>query len=177
MTKVTGYNGQIPLVLYLLGEKLTKLGKFGTFKLFLPEEMEKQADKPEMQLAHNIFVFFAKLPEPLLGNVDQAVFNKALNKDVMPDCIAMMNEPHASTLTYLWDILAKVAMNQNARMGQQSLGKVFGPMTTLVTQKDMKGNRVSMNVLGASRMIAFFRRGIEWRMTVQGYDWEDSDSD
>ena len=125
MTKAAGYNGQIPLVLYLLGEKFTKLGKFGTFKLFLPEEMEKQADKAEMQLAHNIFVYFAKLPEPLLGDIDGTVFNKALNKDVMPDVVGMMPEPHASTLTYLWDILAKVAMNPNARMGQQSLGICF----------------------------------------------------
>ena len=143
------------MVLHLLGQKFIGLNKFGTFKLFLPEEMEKQADKPEMQLAHNIFVFFSKLPEPLLGDLDQNIFDKGLNKDVMKDCVAMMPEPHASTLTYLWDILAKVAMNPNARMGQQSLGKVFGPMTTLVTQEDMKGNRVSTNVLGASRMIAF----------------------
>ena len=45
-------------------------------------------------------------------------------------------------------------------MGQQSLAKVFGPMCTLVTQKDVKGNKVSMNALAASRMMAFFRRGL-----------------
>ena len=177
MTKVANYPGQIPLVLYMLGEKLVKLNKFGTFKIFLPEEMEKQANKPEMQLAHNIYVFFAKLPQPLLDPVPQNVFDKALSKDVMKDVIAMMDEPYASTLCYIWDILAKVAMNPNARMGQQGLGKVFGPMCTLVTQEDMKGNRVSMNVLGASRMIAFFRRGIEWRMELQGFNFDDSDDD
>lgn len=177
MTKVSGYSNDIPLILYLLGQKLIKLDKFGTFKIFHPEEMEKQREKPEMQIAHNIFVFFSKLPEPLLSTVPQSVLDKALSKDVMKEVIGLMEEPYASTLCYFWDILAKVAMNPNARMGQQSLGKVFGPLCTMVTMEDMKGNRVSMNVLAASRMMAFFRRGIEWRMEEQGFDFEESDSD
>jgi len=176
MTKVNGYTGDIPLILYLLGNKLISLDKFGTFKLFHPEQMEKEKDKPEMQIAQNIFAFLAALPQPLLSTVPQNVKDKAINKDVMKDVIALIEEPYASTLCYLWDLLAKVAMNPNARMSQASLGKVFGPMCCMVTQKDLKGNMVSMNALGASRMMAFFRRGIEWRMEVQGFDFDDSDS-
>ncbi len=130
-----------------------------------------------MQVANNIFVFFASLPEPLLNTVPQNVLMKAINKDVMKDVVSEIDEPYASTLTYLWDILAPVAMNPNARMGGQSLGKVFGPMCTMVTQQDVKGNRVSMNALGASRMMAFFRRGIEWRMQVAGFNFDDSSDD
>ena len=177
MTKVNGYSGEIPLVLHLLGQKLVSLDKFGTFGIFHPEQMEKESDKAEMQVAHNIFVFFSSLPQPLLSTVPQSVKDKAINKDVMKDVVAMIDEPFASTLCYLWDLLAKVAMNPNAKMGEQALGKVFGPMCTMVTQQDIKGNRVSMNALGASRMMAFFRRGIEWRMELQGYDFDDSSDD
>jgi len=177
MTKAAGYAAEIPLVLYLLGERLKNLNSFGTTGLFLPEKMEEQTEKPEMQVASNIFLFFAKLPRPLLDRVEHSVLDKAISKDAMKAVTDAMNEPYASTLIYLWDLLAKVAMNPNARMGQQSLGKVFGPMCTMVTQQDMKGNRVSMNVLAASRNIAFFRRGIEWRMEVQGFNFEDSDDD
>merc|ERR1712228_769511 len=120
--------------------------------------------------------FFSSLPEPLLSTVPQKVKDKAFNKDVMEGVTKMIEEPYASTLVYFWDILAKVAMNPKARMSQASLGKVFGPMCTMITQQDVKGNRVSMNALGASRMMAFFRRGIEWRMECQGFDFEDSDS-
>merc|ERR1712129_316159 len=177
MTKVNGYSGEIPLILHLLVQKLISLDKFGTFKLFNPEQMEKDNDKPEMQIAHNIFVFFSSLPEPLLHTVDGNILNQAINKDVMKNVIAQMDEPYASTLVYLWDILAKVAMNPGAKMSQASLGKVFGPMCCLLTQKDVKGNMVSMNALGASRMMVFFRRGIEWRMEVNGFNFDSSSDD
>ena len=54
--------------------------------------------------------------------------------------------------------------NSKTGMTSQTLAQVFGPVTTSVTQKDIKGNRVSMNALFASRMIALFRRGIESRL-------------
>eukprot|EP01083_Nonionella_stella_P122490 368565_1 len=65
-TKVGDYAGEIPLALYLLGEKLIKIDKFGTFKIFHPEEMQKQADKPEMQCANNIFVFFCEITRTII---------------------------------------------------------------------------------------------------------------
>merc|ERR1712113_174699 len=179
MVKLDQYEGDIPLVLYLLGNELYKANKFGTFKLFEPAEMQKQKGNNNVcGAAWNIYTFLSSMPVPLLHTVPGEILNKALNKDVMKDVIKAMDEPYASTLCYLWDILAKVAMeSKTSKMGQQQLGKVFGPMVTMVTQEDMKGNRVSMNVLAASRMMAMFRRGIEWRMQMMGFDFEDSDDD
>ena len=175
MVNVAKYRGDIPLVLHLMGQRLVDLDQFGTLKLFQPEAMEQQKHRPEVLCALNIFVFFSELPRPLLCTVPQSLLMKAVNKEAMEGVCGAMEEPYSSTLCYLWDLLAKVAMNPDARMGQQSLAKVFGPMCTLVTQQDVKGNRVSMNALAASRMMAFFRRGIEWRMQVQGFDFEESD--
>eukprot|EP01083_Nonionella_stella_P275342 935070_1 len=39
MVKLDKYEGDSPLVLYLLGNEMYKCNKFGTFKLFEPEEM------------------------------------------------------------------------------------------------------------------------------------------
>eukprot|EP00486_Rosalina_sp_Unknown_P012825 CAMPEP_0201579582 /NCGR_PEP_ID=MMETSP0190_2-20130828/27280_1 /ASSEMBLY_ACC=CAM_ASM_000263 /TAXON_ID=37353 /ORGANISM="Rosalina sp." /LENGTH=143 /DNA_ID=CAMNT_0048014247 /DNA_START=83 /DNA_END=514 /DNA_ORIENTATION=- len=141
--------------------------------------MQDNKDKDKSQgVAWNIYQFLAQLPSPLLDDVPMDVLDKALSKDVMKDVIKAMDEPYASTLVYLWDLLACVAMeSKTSRMGQHQLGKVFGPMVTMVTQEDMKGNRVSMNVLGASRMMAMFRRGIEWRMELKGFNFDDSDDD
>eukprot|EP01083_Nonionella_stella_P099022 278508_1 len=179
MVKLDAYEGDVPLVLYLLGNELYKTNKFGTFKLFEPQEMQKRKGNDHTcAMAWNIYSFFSQMPTPLLDSVPGEILNKALSKDVMKDVIHAMDEPYASTLCYLWDILAKVAMeSETSRMGQQQLGKVFGPMVTMVTQQDMKGNRVSMNVLAASRMMAMFRRGIEWRMELQGFNFDDSDDD
>lgn len=153
---------------------MVNLDKFGTPNLFVPEAMEKQKHIPEVLCAYNIFAFFSQLPSPLLSTVPQPILMKAINKEAMEEVSNAMDEPYSSTICYLWDLLAKVAMHETG-MGQQSLAKVFGPMCTLVTQKDVKGNKVSMNALAASRMMAFFRRGIEWRMLVQGFDFEESD--
>ena len=156
-----------------------KTNKFGTPKLFQPEAMQDTKDTDKSQsLAWNIYQFLAQMPTPLLDSVPMDVLDKALSKDVMKDVIQAMDEPYASTLCYLWDLLAMVALeSKTSKMGQHQLGKVFGPMVTMVTQEDMKGNRVSMNVLGASRMMAMFRRGIEWRMQLKGFNFDDSDDD
>ena len=179
MVKLDKFEGDIPLILYLLGNKLEEINIWDTYKMFDPSEMIKQSKNNNMKhmiYAYNIYVFFSKLPRPLLSDIPQSILNKALNKDVMKNVIELMDEPYASTLCYLWDILAKVAGNQNkTKMNGQLLGKVFGPMVTMVTKQDAMGNQISMNVLAASRMMAFFRRGIEWRMELMGYNLDDFD--
>lgn len=179
MVKLDKYEGDIPLILYLLGTELESANQYGAYRLFEPEYTKSQAPKSSVYgAAWNIYTFLAKLPKPLLDSVPGNILNKAINKDVMDQVILAMDEPFASTLCFLWDILAKVAMQSgSSKMGQHQLGKVFGPLVTLVTKEDVKGNRVSMNVLAASRMMAMFRRGIEWRMQIMGFNFEDSDDD
>eukprot|EP00485_Elphidium_margaritaceum_P014998 CAMPEP_0202727754 /NCGR_PEP_ID=MMETSP1385-20130828/185280_1 /ASSEMBLY_ACC=CAM_ASM_000861 /TAXON_ID=933848 /ORGANISM="Elphidium margaritaceum" /LENGTH=873 /DNA_ID=CAMNT_0049393997 /DNA_START=52 /DNA_END=2672 /DNA_ORIENTATION=+ len=179
MVKLDDYEGDVPMVLYLCGHTLYTADKFGTYRLFEPEETKKNAASNTVyNAAWSIYHFLASMPTPLLDPVPHDVLDKALSKDVMHEVIQAMDEPFASTLCYLWDLLARVAMNSSqSKMNQNQLGKVFGPMVTMVTKEDVKGNRVSMNVLAASRMMAMFRRGIEWRMQIQGFKFEDSDDD
>merc|ERR1712013_264098 len=183
MAKVEGmdFSGSIPLVLLLLGTKLEELDRFGSLGMFNPKAMESaqgDAKRMEMAYAHNIFAWLCALPQPLLGAVPQSVLNKAINRGAMQSVAQAMGEPLCATICYLWHLMARVAMSRSAQMTEAALGKVFGPLCCLVTQSDMKGNRVSGNVLAASRMVAMFRRGIEWRMEVLGFDHDaDSDSD
>ena len=164
------YKGKIPNVLYLLDLKLNSLNGYQKRGIFLSETIEQNKDDDAYIIGNNIISFFAKLKKPLLSHVDQSILMKAINKDAMEGVCNEINEPHSSVLIYLFDICAKVASNESRTgLGPEQLGRIFGPMTLLITKKDVRGNRVNSNALAASRMVAFFRRGIEWRLESKLY--------
>ena len=96
----------------------------------------------------------------------ESVIMKAINVEAMPECMAAMPEPYATTVMWLFDLLAGVAMNEReTKMDAHRLASVFGGICgATVNEKELKGQRMSINVMQGSKMIAFFKRGITWRM-------------
>ena len=172
--RVQGYLSPIPLQLFELKKRLESLSGLyleGIFDASTAARFEGTGDDEEEvhQVASQIVLFFAELATPLLdpSHVSESIIMKATSKEVMSDVMQQVPEPYATVTLFLWDLCAEVATNEAAtRMGSAQLAGVFGPVCgPRVSAAELKGGRPSMNVLASSKMVAFFRRGIEWRLS------------
>ncbi|ETO30416.1 hypothetical protein RFI_06704 [Reticulomyxa filosa] len=131
--------------------------------------------------------WFMQLPNPFLSCVEIKIIDMATSVELMPTVSAKFPEPHKSVLLWLWDLLADVLLiasfflfvlhhsifsvvvelRQFNEMTTQHLAQGFGPLMTHLTERDVKGPRATKNAMFASRVITFFKRGIEWRLSLR----------
>merc|ERR1719150_1734287 len=98
-------------------------------------EMNKEEDA--YAIANDVISYFGSLPKPLLSEQSDAM-SKGANKSRMWMVIQELPDEISSVTQFLWDILAKVAMNSDkTEMNLEACARVFAPICTGSISEDI----------------------------------------
>ena len=108
-----------------------------------------------------IKIWLSKLNQPLLQCMPSTFFQGITEIDYLELDIDKVPEPQFSSLLFLWDILAKVDLeNKLNKMDANKLSIIFSPL--MYKDDDQERNAQIMQ-----HLTSFFAVGIEWRKEIK----------